>query len=51
MRLELKNEQGKLRAEIFQFHKGAIRTLDPRGANASALRFQFHKGAIRTRHP
>ena len=35
-------------AQIFQFHKGAIRTRNPRQVHAGNPEFQFHKGAIRT---
>ena len=32
----------------FQFHKGAIRTLNPGETIKLGYKFQFHKGAIRT---
>ena len=33
---------------IFQFHKGAIRTLQQEEICGLIVQFQFHKGAIRT---
>ena len=33
---------------IFQFHKGAIRTVLQTGKIIALSLFQFHKGAIRT---
>ena len=35
--------------EIFQFHKGTIRTASAGGSGSGTLPFQFHKGTIRTR--
>ena len=34
--------------QLFQFHKGAIRTISPKKLEWKARWFQFHKGAIRT---
>ena len=49
VRLELsfpkRNEYGYV---VFQFHKGAIRTVGPVVSAAGSILFQFHKGAIRT---
>ena len=36
------------RDELFQFHKGAIRTVSSAALNYANESFQFHKGAIRT---
>ena len=33
---------------IFQFHKGAIRTINSLVVKDYPIKFQFHKGAIRT---
>ena len=33
---------------LFQFHKGAIKTLAIGSAAAGLIKFQFHKGAIKT---
>ena len=34
--------------QLFQFHKGAIKTLNPAATVDFAVGFQFHKGAIKT---
>ena len=49
MRLELLEFISVLVSLLFQFHKGAIRTLQHSKAEIDFWRFQFHKGAIRTR--
>ena len=36
-------------AQVFQFHKGTIRTNNLRAAGLNAKLFQFHKGTIRTK--
>ena len=48
MRLELGVLASALSFLVFQFHKGAIRTVIAQSALFAAQRFQFHKGAIRT---
>ena len=49
MRLERTRRIGlKIWYTIFQFHKGAIRTLDSMIKTNILDAFQFHKGAIRT---
>ena len=48
MRLERNMRANFHTQPIFQFHKGAIRTLVGAGFYTDTLKFQFHKGAIRT---
>ena len=50
MRLERNsNSVTRKRREIFQFHKGAIRTNKSGFSFTAPTLFQFHKGAIRTK--
>ena len=48
MRLERDIWADKYHLPLFQFHKGAIRTLSLTPLLVKAALFQFHKGAIRT---
>ena len=48
VRLEQMKRAEALRAEIFQFHKGTIRTAEPSTTALTVASFQFHKGTIRT---
>ena len=48
MRLELHLFNLPLFTCIFQFHKGAIRTINSLVVKDYPIKFQFHKGAIRT---
>ena len=47
VRLEHANANASYLKQLFQFHKGAIRTREIQRKQAYC-RFQFHKGAIRT---
>ena len=48
VRLELKLLLKTDCLNIFQFHKGTIRTFFPAYKDTLSYRFQFHKGTIRT---
>mgnify|MGYP004465705391 FL=1 len=48
VRLELETMLEEELIKIFQFHKGAIRTLKTERMICVLIIFQFHKGAIRT---
>ena len=48
VRLERSAASAKLLQLLFQFHKGAIRTLRFSNLPLDYFKFQFHKGAIRT---
>ena len=49
VRLELSSRIDNIATELFQFHKGAIRTYKDVEVYKGLYLFQFHKGAIRTR--
>ena len=51
VRLEPRRVHGRYVDELFQFHKGTIRTLFVNNPAFIVLRFQFHKGTIRTPMP
>ena len=42
------NSEGRKWIDLFQFHKGTIRTECADLKNGNSLPFQFHKGTIRT---
>ena len=49
VQLEQYPESDIMLLDLFQFHKGTIRTTESVIINGEYLLFQFHKGTIRTR--
>ena len=48
VQLEHSVDDSKVHVNLFQFHKGTIRTFSFISFQDSLLLFQFHKGTIRT---